>query len=444
MLLGRSLAGDGGDGRAHRRTPSPVGSPHLPRPGMLRHNRAMPASAARTATDTRIAYDDILSDDGTRLRAWTNDPDGLLDGPTVVLCNGLGTGRCTWPALLEPDCGVASSPGTTAAPAAPTGPATRAESGSRSSSRTRCRSWTTSASTGPCSWAGRWASTPCSSSRSATPSGSPACSRWRACPGDTFATMLGAAPAPPRRRPRAHRQPRPRAEVQPAGRSPRSPPGSRSGRRRSPCSPTPGSCSRCPTRSWPRPRVKEFLATPVDWYFHLALAHVDATPGSASATSPSRPCSSPPPRTSCPAPATWRPRRADPGGDVRRAPRQPLHPDGAAGSGARAAARLPGAGGLTCGRGARRSSRPRRWCCSGLLRRRRRRPGPGRPSRAEPERHREHAAESTRRATPPERQTGRAARGRARSPTDLAVPVGPRHSCPTAPPSSPSATPGGC
>ena len=66
----------------------------------------MPASAARTAGDARIAFDDVLSDDGTRLRAWTNDPDGLLDGPTVVLCNGLGTSAWAWPALLAPDCGV--------------------------------------------------------------------------------------------------------------------------------------------------------------------------------------------------------------------------------------------------------------------------------------------------------------------------------------------------
>ena len=66
----------------------------------------MPASAARAATADLIAFHDVLSDDGTRLRAWTNDPDGVLDGPTVVLCNGLGTSAWTWPALLRPDCGV--------------------------------------------------------------------------------------------------------------------------------------------------------------------------------------------------------------------------------------------------------------------------------------------------------------------------------------------------
>jgi pimeloyl-ACP methyl ester carboxylesterase len=66
----------------------------------------MRTSAAPATTDARIAFHDVLSDDGTRLRAWTNDPDGTLDGPTVVLCNGLGTSPWTWPALLDPDCGV--------------------------------------------------------------------------------------------------------------------------------------------------------------------------------------------------------------------------------------------------------------------------------------------------------------------------------------------------
>lgn len=54
----------------------------------------------------QVGYRDILSDDGTYLRAWTNDPEGAIDGPTVVLCNGLGTNPYLWPALLDPDCGV--------------------------------------------------------------------------------------------------------------------------------------------------------------------------------------------------------------------------------------------------------------------------------------------------------------------------------------------------
>ncbi|HCB05033.1 MAG TPA: alpha/beta hydrolase [Nocardioides sp.] len=66
----------------------------------------MPTSAARIAPAPTIAYRDVLSDDGTRLRAWTNDPDGTIDGPTVLLCNGLGTGPWCWPALLRPDCQV--------------------------------------------------------------------------------------------------------------------------------------------------------------------------------------------------------------------------------------------------------------------------------------------------------------------------------------------------
>jgi pimeloyl-ACP methyl ester carboxylesterase len=65
---------------------------------------ATPAPFLTTTLD--VAFDDVLSDDGTRLRSWTNDPDGLVDGPTVLLCNGLGTNPWAWPALLDPDCGV--------------------------------------------------------------------------------------------------------------------------------------------------------------------------------------------------------------------------------------------------------------------------------------------------------------------------------------------------
>lgn len=68
--------------------------------------RAMPTSDTRVDTTGTLAFHDVLSDDGTRLRAWTNDPDQVLDGPTVVLCNGLGTNPWAWPALLDPDCGV--------------------------------------------------------------------------------------------------------------------------------------------------------------------------------------------------------------------------------------------------------------------------------------------------------------------------------------------------
>jgi pimeloyl-ACP methyl ester carboxylesterase len=66
----------------------------------------MAVSPARAATASAIAHSDVLSDDGTRLRAWTNDPDGVIEGPTVLLCNGLGTSPYAWPALLRPGCDV--------------------------------------------------------------------------------------------------------------------------------------------------------------------------------------------------------------------------------------------------------------------------------------------------------------------------------------------------
>ena len=49
-----------------------------------------------------LRFYDVTSADGTVLRAWTND----VDGPVVLLCNGLGTNPYAWPALLDPDCGV--------------------------------------------------------------------------------------------------------------------------------------------------------------------------------------------------------------------------------------------------------------------------------------------------------------------------------------------------
>lgn len=48
----------------------------------------------------------VIAKDGTELRAWTNDVDGTMTGPTVLLCNGLGTNPYAWPALLDPECGV--------------------------------------------------------------------------------------------------------------------------------------------------------------------------------------------------------------------------------------------------------------------------------------------------------------------------------------------------
>lgn len=49
-----------------------------------------------------LRFYSVTATDGTELQAWTND----VDGPTVLLCNGLGTNPYAWPALLDPDCGV--------------------------------------------------------------------------------------------------------------------------------------------------------------------------------------------------------------------------------------------------------------------------------------------------------------------------------------------------
>lgn len=70
----------------------------------------MPAIASpeseQVTDELEVFFYHVTSADGTRLRAWTNDPDCLLDGPTVLLCNGLGTNAWTAPALLRPECGV--------------------------------------------------------------------------------------------------------------------------------------------------------------------------------------------------------------------------------------------------------------------------------------------------------------------------------------------------
>jgi pimeloyl-ACP methyl ester carboxylesterase len=57
---------------------------------------------ARVPPTSQVRFHDVASADGTRLRVWTNGG----DGPTVLLCNGLGTNPYAWPALLRPDCGL--------------------------------------------------------------------------------------------------------------------------------------------------------------------------------------------------------------------------------------------------------------------------------------------------------------------------------------------------
>lgn len=71
---------------------------------------APPLHAVPDATEgdagVALRHYTVLAKDGTELRAWTNDVDGTMTAPTVLLCNGLGTGPFAWPALLDPDCGV--------------------------------------------------------------------------------------------------------------------------------------------------------------------------------------------------------------------------------------------------------------------------------------------------------------------------------------------------
>ena len=64
---------------------------------------AAPLHVAPSADDgLALRYYTVAGDDGTELVAWTND----VDGPLVLLCNGLGTNPYAWPALLDPACGV--------------------------------------------------------------------------------------------------------------------------------------------------------------------------------------------------------------------------------------------------------------------------------------------------------------------------------------------------
>jgi pimeloyl-ACP methyl ester carboxylesterase len=65
---------------------------------------ASPALRLAPSSDEGLAlrYYSVTSADGTRLQAWTND----VEGPTVLLCNGLGTNPYAWPTLLDPACGV--------------------------------------------------------------------------------------------------------------------------------------------------------------------------------------------------------------------------------------------------------------------------------------------------------------------------------------------------
>jgi len=72
----------------------------VPEPGL--EPALEPARAPGLDDGLALRYYTVTAHDGTELTAWTND----VDGPTVLLCNGLGTNPYAWPALLDPDCGV--------------------------------------------------------------------------------------------------------------------------------------------------------------------------------------------------------------------------------------------------------------------------------------------------------------------------------------------------
>lgn len=70
---------------------------------MARHTGSRRAWLHHASSQTPgLRYYPVTSGDGTRLQAWTND----AKGPTVLLCNGLGTNPHAWPALLDRECGV--------------------------------------------------------------------------------------------------------------------------------------------------------------------------------------------------------------------------------------------------------------------------------------------------------------------------------------------------
>ena len=50
----------------------------------------------------KVRFHKVTSADGTVIEAWSN----AAEGPTVLLCNGLGTNPYAWPDLLDPECGL--------------------------------------------------------------------------------------------------------------------------------------------------------------------------------------------------------------------------------------------------------------------------------------------------------------------------------------------------
>jgi len=70
---------------------------------VVRRSSARSGQARPAPRSSRIVrFKTVTSADGTRIEAWTN----AADGPTVLLCNGLGSNPYAWPELLRADCGL--------------------------------------------------------------------------------------------------------------------------------------------------------------------------------------------------------------------------------------------------------------------------------------------------------------------------------------------------
>ncbi|HET6561322.1 MAG TPA: alpha/beta hydrolase [Marmoricola sp.] len=65
-------------------------------------DRSRRSGRSRAPRQKTVRFHKVTSADGTVIEAWSN----TAEGPTVLICNGLGTNPYVWPELLDPDCGL--------------------------------------------------------------------------------------------------------------------------------------------------------------------------------------------------------------------------------------------------------------------------------------------------------------------------------------------------
>jgi pimeloyl-ACP methyl ester carboxylesterase len=65
-------------------------------------DRPSRSGRSRELRQKTVRFHKVTSADGTVIEAWSN----AAEGPTVLICNGLGTNPYAWPELLDPDCGI--------------------------------------------------------------------------------------------------------------------------------------------------------------------------------------------------------------------------------------------------------------------------------------------------------------------------------------------------